>query len=196
MAEDNPFTIGPPPAGTPHVTAPEVKPATPVLPAMPVAPAGAPLSFDSGTHKLPGGQRERTEIPAPPAVPRHAAPVAPPTEPTAVVSSESAPVLELADGRTIDAGAPVLIGRNPAATREWPNAQLVAVDDEAKSVSKTHAAFAMHDGSFAVTDLDSTNGVLVTMPDGTELVPEAGQPLVIDVGTIVDLGEYRVIVGD
>jgi inorganic pyrophosphatase/exopolyphosphatase len=56
-------------------------------------------------------------------------------------------------------GDTVVLGRNPAAPRRAPQAQLVAVDDVTRTVSKTHALLTLTASGWVVTDLDSTNGV-------------------------------------
>lgn len=52
----------------------------------------------------------------------------------------------------------VLVGRNPDSTIV-PSAQMVAVDDPTRTMSKTHARLDRFDGAWHVTDLGATNGV-------------------------------------
>ncbi len=56
-------------------------------------------------------------------------------------------------------GTSAILGRRPAAHPLYPGAQLIAVTDDALSVSATHAVLEYVDGEWHVTDLDSTNGV-------------------------------------
>lgn len=55
----------------------------------------------------------------------------------------------------------VVLGRNPAATAEAPDAQLIAIDDATRTVSKTHALLQRTADGWLITDLASTNGVFV-----------------------------------
>ena len=66
---------------------------------------------------------------------------------------------------TVD--APLFLGRNPTAT--VPNGRTLAIDDTAKSLSKTHALVEVDGGTLYVTDLDSTNGVWV-VPAGEDAI--------------------------
>ncbi|HWU47975.1 MAG TPA: FHA domain-containing protein, partial [Humibacter sp.] len=86
----------------------------------------------------------------------------------------------------------VLLGRNPVAPDSLPGAELVVVNDPAKTVSKTHAAFEPVEGGLRVTDLHSTNGVTVTSADGTEHETAPGIPTPVAPGSTVYLGRYAV----
>lgn len=60
-----------------------------------------------------------------------------------------------------------MLGRNPLAPDQAPDAQAIAIDDVTRTVSKTHALL-QHTGSgWTITDLASTNGVFVG-PDDVE----------------------------
>jgi hypothetical protein len=65
-------------------------------------------------------------------------------------------------------GGAAILGRRPSAHPLYPGAQLIAVTDDALSVSATHAVLEFVDGVWQVTDLDSTNGVWLIGPDGGE----------------------------
>lgn len=95
-------------------------------------------------------------------------------------------------GAVIVVDGAVLLGRNPVAPDSLPGAELVVVNDPAKTVSKTHAAFESLDGGLRVTDLHSTNGVTVTSPDGAEHEPAPGIPTPVVPGSTVHLGRYAV----
>ncbi len=92
------------------------------------------------------------------------------------------------------AGAPVaitadvvILGRRPAADTAFPKAQLIAVAGEALTVSKTHARLERHDDVWTITDLASTNGVLVRTFMGEEVEVEPGSK--IDAGERFFLGD-------
>ena len=81
----------------------------------------------------------------------------------------------------------VVLGRRPSADASFPSAQLVAVLDEARTVSKTHARLELRGDGWIVTDLGSTNGVMVRTLMGDEVEVEPG--------TQLDAGE-RFFLGD
>lgn len=81
----------------------------------------------------------------------------------------------------------VILGRRPAGDAAFPQAQLVAVPDEARTVSKTHARLELRDDAWIVTDLASTNGVLVRTLMGDEVEVEPGARL--DAGERFFLGD-------
>jgi hypothetical protein len=169
-----------PPAREPApeiVFVPTVIGATPVLPAPSAEPA--PVA-------------EPVEAPA--AAP--AEEVAAPTSPVAVVAPTPAPIptpvwkLQLPDGgATVALDAAVLVGRNPAASADWPQATLLPVADLTKSVSKTHALLEVDGGVLWAHDLDSTNGVYVVVGDDVvEAVP--GTRVEVPAGADLELGEF------
>jgi len=71
----------------------------------------------------------------------------------------------------------IVIGRNPAAPRAWPEAAPLALDDPAKTVSKSHAVVASGESGLTVVDLRSTNGTAVV---------ERGRSRVVTGETLVD----------
>ena len=82
------------------------------------------------------------------------------------------------------------MGRNPVANPHWPNAQLVPVVDKTKSVSKTHTLIEANAEGLWVTDLKSTNGVVVTHADGREVEAQGDQRLSVDHGCGIELGTF------
>ena len=64
----------------------------------------------------------------------------------------------------------------------------VPVNDDAKPVSKTHAIIDVEGSQFFVTDPHSTNGVIVTDPDGTQTDLPPGGRAVLNAGSRVLLG--------
>lgn len=95
---------------------------------------------------------------------------------SAMASPRSAPswrlITPLGAPVTLAAGV-VVLGRRPAADRGYPDAQLVSVADGTRTVSKTHARLELIDGAWHITDLASTNGVVLFDDLGreTELQP-------------------------
>ena len=68
---------------------------------------------------------------------------------------------------------PVVVGRNPTAHAGHVGAQLVQLEDSTRTVSKSHALFEYSAGVWYVTDLQSTNGVILVSESGlhTDAVP-------------------------
>jgi len=71
----------------------------------------------------------------------------------------------------------VIIGRRPSFDPAFPSAQLVSIADETRTMSKTHARLERRDAIWVITDLDSTNGVVLIDLDGTEIEVAPGRPM-------------------
>jgi hypothetical protein len=63
----------------------------------------------------------------------------------------------------------VILGRRPTPDQAFPEAQLVPISDETRTVSKTHARLELDGEGWCVVDLDSTNGVILIGADGAEV---------------------------
>lgn len=82
---------------------------------------------------------------------------------------QKTPTLHLPTGEKVEIQNDVVfIGRNPIARATDPGAQLVAVDEPTRTISKTHARLKLKNGSWHLQDLKSTNGVYVFDVSGTE----------------------------
>ncbi|WP_350349620.1 FHA domain-containing protein [Agromyces sp. G08B096] len=88
----------------------------------------------------------------------------------------------------------VVLGRAPAIERAGQVGRTIAIDDPARTVSKTHAVIEPSGGGLEVTDLHSTNGVRIEWPDGSWLDVENGATARIDGPADLLLGEYRIAV--
>lgn len=84
----------------------------------------------------------------------------------------------------------VILGRRPAPDPSYPDAQLVSIPDETRTVSKTHARLELRGETWYVTDLGSTNGVLFATLMGTEVEAQPGQEL--EAGERFFLGDAEV----
>lgn len=94
--------------------------------------------------------------------------------------------LELSDGRRITVERTALVGRNPASDAD---VQLVRVVDPGRSVSKTHLQIGVEPGGVWVADRGSTNGTVVTLPDGAQVVCRVDQQVRLRVGSTVVFGD-------
>lgn len=96
-----------------------------------------------------------------------------------------------AAGRTVPLVADVVIlGRQPSPDPAYPRAQLVVVDDRTRTVSKTHARLELKPDGWQVTDLHSTNGVLIPTLMGTEEEIGPGSP--VPAGDRFRLGDAQI----
>jgi pSer/pThr/pTyr-binding forkhead associated (FHA) protein len=97
----------------------------------------------------------------------------------------------LEDGTQQGVGGQVLIGRQvKKADPRWPAARLLSVADGTKSVSKVHALVEADSSTFSVTDLGSTNGVIIVTADGTEIDLASGSRGEVPAGATIVLGNY------
>ncbi|MCU1410748.1 MAG: hypothetical protein JWR04_1455 [Rhodoglobus sp.] len=88
-------------------------------------------------------------------------------------------------------GGQVLVGRQvKSADPRWPGARLLSVADTTKSVSKVHALFEADANNFWATDLGSTNGVIIALANGSELVLASGVRGAVPPGSEIVLGNY------
>lgn len=136
-------------------------------------------------------------MPAPGSSPAPA-PAAPPAEPDndatriVAVGSEAAPTwrLTLPSGETVVVDGALFLGRNPTRAEGDLAGALLPLADETKSVSKTHALLTVDAEGLWVTDLDSTNGVYVALPEGDGEQAEPGERLRVPAGSDIVLGEF------
>jgi hypothetical protein len=96
------------------------------------------------------------------------------------------------DGFTVSAR--VVVGRDPRAAGAAAGARPVAIDDPARSLSKTHALLEVVDDRLLATDLGSTNGVRI-WPEGEDAIElEAGRPTSVPEGAVLLLGDVAFLV--
>jgi len=87
-------------------------------------------------------------------------------------------------------GESVLLGRKPTSTN---GTQALAIPDTTRTLSKVHARLDLVDGAWVITDLNSTNGVVIPAPDGTERVLAPGEAVAVS-GAFI-LGKVAMSVG-
>jgi pSer/pThr/pTyr-binding forkhead associated (FHA) protein len=78
-------------------------------------------------------------------------------------------------------GESVLLGRKPTSTN---GSQALAIPDTTRTLSKVHARLDLVDGAWIITDLNSTNGVVIPAPDGTEQLLSPGEAVAVS-GTFI-----------
>jgi uncharacterized RDD family membrane protein YckC len=114
-------------------------------------------------------------------------------------SAAPAPVavlrIRLDDGRDFQLDRSVLVGRNPVGQAGEQQAQLLAVDDPGRSISKTHLHLLTDGAGVWVTDRNSTNGSAVTTPDGHRTPLQPGVPAFVTPGSSVHFGDRTFYLG-
>src|SRR5690606_34390050 len=99
--------------------------------------------------------------------------------------------LVLSTGAVVSLERPVLIGRAPQVARvsnaEMP--RLVTVPSPTSDISRTHAQVRQEGDEVLVTDLHSTNGVLLIRPGAAPQRLHPGEPTVVGPEDLVDLGD-------
>jgi hypothetical protein len=162
-------TPPPPPAAPPVVASPPVAPSPQVAASVPVAPTSAPAP---SPHPVIAPSPAESSVPA-----AGSAPINDDFDETVVSARRTRAIWQLipAAGEPIPLTAErVIIGRNPAVGVADDGAQIIAVADPSKTVSKTHARIELVGGEWRVTDLHSTNGVAVVTTDGEDIELASG----------------------
>jgi len=115
------------------------------------------------------------------------APPRPDVVPEPRVPSSQGLRVALDDGRVLTVERLALVGRNPS---PGPGVQTVRVVDPARSVSKTHLQLAVDPtGGAWVVDRGSTNGTVVTLPDGGQVVCRVDHRVRLRDGAVVVFGD-------
>jgi len=143
------------------------------------APTGAPASSDSAAPEPPRWTEELDEI----ELTRLRTPVTgqPPVPPGLRLLFDT--------GERVDVVGDGVVGRAPLG--EVPH--VVAIDDPARSLSKTHLEFGPAEpGTLWVVDRGSTNGTVVVRPDGSAATLPPGVRAVVGPGWSLRLGERTV----
>lgn len=100
-------------------------------------------------------------------------------------------VLRLWDGEEVTLTGFALLGRNPARREDEPLPErVITVPDQRRSVSKTHLAAGVDPAGLWVRDRGSTNGTVVTLPDGAQVICAPGQQVRVPQGATVSFGDF------
>lgn len=166
-----------PDAAQPEAPAPEAAAAS-APPAPPAPPAPAPTPAPA-----PGPDR-RVRAPQPPAevLVGAAAPAPAPVPPPARF------LLRLDDGQRLLLSQAIVLGRKPDPAGIADGAQAVAIADDTRSLSKTHALIRPIEGGLEITDCRSTNGTAVVR-DGVEHPLAPGASATAGVGDVIRIGD-------
>src|SRR5690625_2173982 len=184
-----PVPAAPPAAATPP--APTAPPAAPVAPADPVAtpiPDPAPTAPPTPAAAPPSqidDEVEMTRLVRPGQARRAYSPTAP--EPVQARISVS-------DGQVVDIRGTTLVGRNPAPRPGERAVTLLSVKDPERSVSKTHIILGLDARGLWMADRTSTNGSVVTLADGQQIVCMPEQQVRVTPGAKIQVGNVVITV--
>ncbi|WP_394554658.1 DUF5684 domain-containing protein [Agromyces sp. MMS24-JH15] len=170
----------------------------------------ASFDFAAAATIVPGGQMSAVLLAEAPAVAEApaapAAPAAAAATPAPVVEEDDYEVTVVVDRRPrvtwllliedgpsqVLAADRVVLGRNPLAA---DGEQALAVPDPTRTLSKTHARLELEDGRWTITDLGSTNGVLIDeggverLVDAHVAVPATGRFVLGEVGMRIEIAD-------
>lgn len=103
-------------------------------------------------------------------------------------SRRSGVVLRLDDGQVLRVPRSGLIGRQPAADPDERVDAVIALDDPARELSKTHLGFGADEQGVWVVDRGSSNGTHIVAPGGEATPLRAGETVRVPVGATVRIG--------
>ena len=194
-------------------TAPAPTPAWARETQAPKAPIGAPTArFSAPTPQPPAreasAEAPSAEVEAPrppePAVPAPA-PAVPTTAPkpaatatnsttASAPASASYAALLLDTGQSIPVNRTIVLGRAPSPQRATDSP--IPVEDQTRSLSRTHVRIAPSEGGITIEDLNSANGTRARSPNGQTHTLVPGQPIELPMNSQLLLGERLISVVD
>jgi hypothetical protein len=97
--------------------------------------------------------------------------------------------LQFSTGENVSVRGTGLIGRRPLPQPGESFDHLIQINDEGRSVSKSHLEFGQHDGEFWVNDRFSGNGTIVTRAPAPAVRCEPGRQYLVARGSRVTIGD-------
>ena len=194
------------PAPTPTPVQEMQAPKAPVAPPAPTARFSAPMPQPLAREASAEAPPAEVEAPLPPepAVPTTAPAVpAPAPKPAATATNSttaSAPTsasyaaLLLDTGQSIPVNRTIVLGRAPSPQRATDSP--IPVEDQTRSLSRTHVRIAPSEGGITIEDLNSANGTRARSPNGQTHTLVPGQPIELPMNSQLLLGERLISVVD
>jgi len=180
-AQSTPTPPGAPPAPVSTPTAP----APPARPARAQGPSATPVT--SPTRRAPAAPPVQAGNPS--------APRPTPTEPTAPAPVGAAYAGLLLDtGQSIPVDRTIVLGRAPSPVS--PGDYPIPVDDQTRSLSRTHVRVSPTATGITIIDMNSANGTRARTPNGRTHTLVPGQPLELPINSQLLLGERLISVVD
>lgn len=181
-------------------------PKAPVAPPAPTARFSAPMpqplareaSAEAPPAEVEAPRPPEPAVPAPaPAVPTTAPkPAATATNSTTASAPASASyaALLLDTGQSIPVNRTIVLGRAPSPQRATDSP--IPVEDQTRSLSRTHVRIAPSEGGITIEDLNSANGTRARSPNGQTHTLVPGQPIELPMNSQLLLGERLISVVD
>lgn len=197
----------PTPRPVQETQAPKAPVARPAPTARFSAPMPQPLAREASAEAPPA----EVEAPRPPepAVPAPALPTTAPAVPTtapkpaatatnsttaSAPASASYAALLLDTGQSIPVNRTIVLGRAPSPQRATDSP--IPVEDQTRSLSRTHVRIAPSEGGITIEDLNSANGTRARSPNGQTHTLVPGQPIELPMNSQLLLGERLISVVD
>lgn len=190
----------PTPTPVQEMQAPKAPVARPAPTARFSAPMPQPLAREASAEAPPA----EVEAPRPPepAVPAPALPTTAPKPAATATNSTtaSAPAsasyaaLLLDTGQSIPVNRTIVLGRAPSPQRATDSP--IPVEDQTRSLSRTHVRIAPSEGGITIEDLNSANGTRARSPNGQTHTLVPGQPIELPMNSQLLLGERLISVVD
>ena len=195
-------------------------PKAPVAPPAPTARFSAPSPQPPAREASAEAPPAEVEAPRPPepAVPT-TAPAVPTTAPTVPTTAPAVPTtapkpaatatnsttasapasasyaaLLLDTGQSIPVNRTIVLGRAPSPQRATDSP--IPVEDQTRSLSRTHVRIAPSEGGITIEDLNSANGTRARSPNGQTHTLVPGQPIELPMNSQLLLGERLISVVD
>ena len=195
-------------------------PKAPVAPPAPTARFSAPSPQPPAREARAEAPPAEVEAPRPPepAVPT-TAPAVPTTAPTVPTTAPAVPTtapkpaatatnsttasapasasyaaLLLDTGQSIPVNRTIVLGRAPSPQRATDSP--IPVEDQTRSLSRTHVRIAPSEGGITIEDLNSANGTRARSPNGQTHTLVPGQPIELPMNSQLLLGERLISVVD
>lgn len=192
----------PTPTPVQEMQAPKAPVASPAPTARFSAPSPQPpareASAEAPTAEVEAPRPPEPAVPAPaPAVPTTAPkPAATATNGTTASAPASASyaALLLDTGQSIPVNRTIVLGRAPSPQRATDSP--IPVEDQTRSLSRTHVRIAPSEGGITIEDLNSANGTRARSPNGQTHTLVPGQPIELPMNSQLLLGERLISVVD
>lgn len=194
------------PIPTPRPVQETQAPKAPVAPPAPTARFSAPMPQPLAREASAEAPTAEVEAPRPPepAVPT-TAPALPTTAPkpaatatnsttASAPASASYAALLLDTGQSIPVNRTIVLGRAPSPQRATDSP--IPVEDQTRSLSRTHVRIAPSEGGITIEDLNSANGTRARSPNGQTHTLVPGQPIELPMNSQLLLGERLISVVD
>ena len=193
-AQASPYTAPARPQGAPLAPPTRQRPAQPAAPAVsaqassrtaPARPQGAPLAPPT---------RQRPVAAPPQGAPRSAPRPASATHAAGPSTNGPHTGLLLDTGQSIPVDRTIVLGRAPSPVS--PGDVPIPVDDQTRSLSRTHVRITPTASGISIVDMNSANGTRARTPNGRTHTLVPGQPLELPLNSQLLLGERLISVVD